>query len=172
MTKLTSRRWAIIFFISLALNVFLGGLFVADKYFKDNRSRGFRGMTYSVPWARRILGDEVRPMARGIFRENRESFRGTRQARSRLYKNVSGALAKEPFDKNELAKALTALQENLQIGQSRMHNMMVEFSARLTSDQRKKLVQEVARMQEKRKERRERRRKRRLERQKNNENTK
>ena len=50
--------------------------------------------------------------------------------------------------------------------------MMVEFSARLTSDQRKKLVQEVARMQEKRKERRERRRKRRLERQKNNENTK
>jgi uncharacterized membrane protein len=164
MTKLTSRRWAIIFFISLALNVFLGGLFIADKYFKDKRGRSFHGMTYSVPWARRILGDEVRPMAREIFREHRESFRGTRRARAELYRKVMTVLAAEPFDKAAFRTALSALQENLQIGQTAMHSMMTEFSAKLTADQRKKLVQEVTRMQEKRQERRERRRKRRQER--------
>ncbi len=166
MTKLTSRRWAIIFFISLALNVFLGGLFIADKFFKDHRGRGFRGMTYSVPWARRILGDEVRPMARDIFRAHREDFRGNRRARSELYKNVANVLAKEPFDQTAFKKALGALQENLQIGQTAMHSMMAEFSAKLTPDQRKKLVAEVARMQEKQQQRRERRRKRREEREK------
>mgnify|MGYP000320635872 CR=1 FL=1 len=106
MTKLTSRRWAIIFFISLALNVFLGGLFVADKYFKDNRSRGFRGMTYSVPWARRILGDEVRPMAREIFRENRESFRGTRKPAPGFIKTSPALWPKSRSIKMNLPKRL------------------------------------------------------------------
>jgi uncharacterized membrane protein len=127
-------------------------------------------MTYSVPWARRILGDEVRPMAREIFREHRESFRGSRRARAELYKNVSEVLAKEPFDKNELTKALSAVQANLQIGQTMMHSMMADFSAKLTSAQRQKLVQEVARLQERRQKRREKRRKRREERQKNQKN--
>lgn len=166
MTKLTPRRWAIIFFISLALNVFLGGLFVADKYFKDPRSRSYRSMVYSVPWARRVLGDEVRPMAREIYRAHRESFRGNRRARAELYQSVSGALAATPFDKATLKKALNALQENLQLGQTAMHSMMVEFSAKLTADQRQKLVVEVARLAEKRKQRRERWRKRRQEREK------
>ena len=162
MTKLTSSRWAIIFFISLTLNVFLGGLFVANKYFKD---RGFRGMVYSVPWARRILGEEVQPLARQIFRDHRKKFTG--RARAELHKNVTAALAKEPFDKNSLKNALTALQGNMQIGQTAMHSMMAEFSAQITGDQRKRLVLEATRTQEKRQQRRERRRKLRDEREPN-----
>ncbi|MDP6257597.1 MAG: periplasmic heavy metal sensor [Rhodospirillales bacterium] len=166
MTKLTSRRWAIIFFISLALNVFLGGLLVADKYFKGHRGAGFRGNVYSMPWARRVLGDEVRPMMRQIFRERREGFRGNRRARAELYNNVSAALAKEPFDQAELRQALGALQANLQAGHTAMNDMMAEFSSKLTTDQRKQLVQAVAKWQERRRARFEHRRQRRLERQK------
>ena len=168
MTQLTTRRWAIIFFISLALNVFLGGLIVADKYFKGHRGHSFRGMTYSVPWARRILGDEVRPMARQIFRNHREEFRGTHRARTQLYKNISDILAKEPFDKAGLNTALTELRTNMQTGLSTMHDMMAEFSGNLTSDQRQKLVQAFEKQQERRRARREKRRQRRLERQKEN----
>ncbi|MBT3915352.1 MAG: periplasmic heavy metal sensor [Rhodospirillaceae bacterium] len=168
MTKLTSRRWAIIFFISLALNVFLGGLIVADKYFKGHRGPGFRGTVYSMPWARRVLGDEVRPMMRQLFRERREGFRGNRRARAELFNNVSAALAKEPFDQAELRRALGALQANMQTGQTAMNDMMAEFSGKLTSDQRKQLVQAVAKWQERRRARFERRRQRRLERQKEN----
>ena len=130
MTKLTSRRWAIIFFISLALNLFLGGLIVADKYFKDSRSKSFRSMMYSVPWARRVIGDEVRPMAREIFRAHRESFIGNRKVRAELYQKVSAVLATEPFDKSEFKKALGALQQNLQLGQTTMHSMMADFAAK------------------------------------------
>ncbi len=172
MTKLTSRRWAIIFFISLALNVFLGGLIVADKYFKGHRGHGFRGTVYSMPWARRVLGDEVRPMMRQLFRERRDSFRGNRGARAELFENVTAAMAKEPFDQAELRNALGALQSNLQIGQSAMNDMMAEFSSKLTSDQRKKLVQSAAEWRERRRARFERRRQRRLERQKENQQAK
>ena len=82
--------------------------------------------------------------------------------------NVSAALAKEPFDQAELRRALGALQANMQTGQTAMNDMMAEFSGKLTSDQRKQLVQAVAKWQERRRARFERRRQRRLERQKEN----
>jgi len=124
-------------------------------------------MVYSVPWGRRILGDEVRPLARQIFRDHREQFRDSRRARAELNKNVTIALAQEPFDKNALKSALTALRGNVQIGLTAMHSMMAEFSAQLTADQRKQFAQEVTRMQEKRQQRWERRQKRRDEREPN-----
>ena len=161
MTKLTSSRWAIIFFISLALNLFLGGLFVADKYLKGQGIRGFRGMVYSVPWARRILGDEVRPLAQQVLRDHREQFFDSRRDRAELYRNVTAALAYEPFDKKALRGTLTALQENMRINMTAMHNMIVEFSSQITADQREKLAQESTRIQEKRYKHRERIRKRR-----------
>jgi len=167
MTKLTSRRWAIIFFISFAFNLFLGGLFITDKYFNDQPGRGLRGMVYSVPWGRRILGDEVRPLARQVFRDYREKFRDSRRVRAELNKNVTAALAQEPFDKNALKSTLKAVRGNMQIGLTTMHSMMAEFSAQLTNDQRKKLIQEMTRIQEKRQRRWERRYKRRDEREPN-----
>ena len=167
MIKLTSSRWAIIFFISLALNLFLGGLFVADKYLKGQGIRGFRGMVYSVPWARRILGDEVRPLEQQVFRDYRKQFIDTRRDRADLFRNVTAALVHEPFDKNALRGTLTALQENIQIDMAAMHNMIAEFSSQITPDQRKKLAREATRIQEKRFKRRERRRKRREKREQN-----
>jgi hypothetical protein len=43
-------------------------------------------------------------------------------------RRVTAALAQEPFDKNSLKSALTALQGDMQIGQTAMHSMMAEFS--------------------------------------------
>jgi uncharacterized protein YeaC (DUF1315 family) len=58
------------------------------------------------------------------------------------------------------------LQANLQAGHTAMNDMMAEFSSKLTTDQRKQLVQAVAKWQERRRARFEHRRQRRLERQK------
>ncbi len=59
MVQMTSKKWAIILFISIALNIFLGSVLVADKFFKEKRHT-FRGMVYSVPWAVKVIGKEVR----------------------------------------------------------------------------------------------------------------
>ena len=160
MIKTITKRWTVILFISLFLNIFLGGLFIANKYFKDKNGLGFRKMVYSVPWARHTLGDEVKPLAQKIFRAHRGKIRNNGKIRIGIYKNIDTALTREPFDKRELMKAFDDLKENFQITQTEMHSMMTEFSAQLTKEQRKILVKQAKRVYEKRHERRERRRKR------------
>ena len=39
MIKTITKRWTVILFISLFLNIFLGGLFIANKYFKDKNEK-------------------------------------------------------------------------------------------------------------------------------------
>ena len=74
---------------------------------------------------------------------------------------MTAALAYEPFDKKALRGTLTALQENMRINMTAMHNMIVEFSSQISADQREKLAQDSTRIQEKRYKHRERIRKRR-----------
>ena len=160
MVKLKTNRWLVILFISLFLNIFLGGLFIANKYFKDNNGLGFRKMVYSVPWARHTLGNEVKTLAQKVFRNNHKELRKNNRARREIYKNIDAALMNEPFVKMDLMRALKKLQENFQVTQTGMHSMMIEFSAQLTGDQRKRLVKQATRVYKKRRERRERRRER------------
>ena len=160
MVKLKTNRWLVILFISLFLNIFLGGLFIANKYFKDNNDLGFRKMVYSVPWARHTLGNEVKTLAQKVFRNNHKELKKNNRARRKIYKNIDAALMNEPFVKMDLMRALEKLQENFQVTQTAMHSMMIEFSAQLTGDQRKRLVKQATRVYKKRRERRERRRER------------
>jgi len=161
MTKLTSNRWAIIFFISLVINVFLGGLIIAHKYFKEPYFHKFRGIVYTVPCAHRVLGNEVQPVTRQIFGNYNKKLRDMRQARSKLYKNTASALTQEPFDKNLFKSKLVALKDNSHLILTEMSSMMSELSAQLTITQRKKLAFAAKRILENRHQRSERRRKRR-----------
>ena len=160
MVKLKTNRWLVILFISLFLNIFLGGLFIANKYFKDNNGLSFRKMVYSVPWARHTLGNEVKTLAQKVFRNNHKELKKNNRARRKINKNIDAALMNEPFVKMDLMRALEKLQENFQVTQTAMHSMMIEFSAQLTGDQRKRLVKQATRVYKKRRERRERRRER------------
>ena len=161
MTKLTSNRWAMIFFISLIINIFLGSLIISDKYFKDTHFHKFRGIVYTVPWAHRVLGDEVQPLTRQIFRNYNKKLRDMRQTRSKLYKNTASVLTQEPFDKNLFKSKLVALKDNSHLILTEMSSMMSELSAQLTITQRKKLAFAAKRILGNRHQRSERRRKRR-----------
>ncbi len=68
MITMTPRRWAVFFFSSLVLNLFFIGIIAAGAY-KWREGRHFRGATMTVPWAVRVIGKEVRPAARQLFRE-------------------------------------------------------------------------------------------------------
>ena len=161
MTVMTSRKWSIIFFISLALNLFLVGIFIAGKY-HHRHGRGFRGMVYSVPWAVRVIDDDaVKANARKLFRQRRGKFQQNRQALRQSYQAVNAELMKDPFDRAAFTAALGKLRETGTSTRLSVHEGLTEFTAGLTLEQRKKLVAAV----EKRAKRRERRRQRRLERQ-------
>ncbi len=161
MTVMTSRKWSIIFFVSLALNLFLVGIFIAGKY-HHRQGRGFRGMVYSVPWAVRVIDDDtVRTNARKLFRQRRGGFQQNRQALRQSYQAVNAELKKDPFDQAAFTAALGKLRETGASTRISVHEGLAEFMASLTLEQRLKLVAAV----EKRAERRGRRRQRRIERQ-------
>ena len=161
MTVMTSRKWAIIFFISLALNVFLVGAFVAGKYY-HKQGRGFRGMVYSVPWAVRVIDDDaLKAKARDLFRQRRQNFRSNRESLRQSYSEVNATLLTDPFDKEAFAQALAKLRDTGTSTRVSIHQGLAEFTAGLTLEQRKKLVAAV----EKRAKRRQRRRQRRRDRQ-------
>lgn len=160
MTVMTSRKWAIIFFISLALNVFLVGAFVAGKYF-HNQGRGFRGMVYSVPWAVRVIDDDgLKVKARDLFRQRRQDFRRNRESLRNSYNEVNATLTAEPFNQEAFVAALAKLRDTGTSTRVSIHQSLADFTAGLTLEQRQKLVAAVKNRAERRAHRRQRRRER------------
>lgn len=139
MTSMTPRRWAIIFFCSLAVNILLVGVIVAGLYFKDSL-RGHGRMLYSVPWAVRVIGKEVRPQAREMFEARRDQIRQNRARLHQNYQKLNGILGAEPFDKAAFEAALADMRRNALSRQEMIHNGMTNFAAGLTQEQRQKLA--------------------------------
>lgn len=150
---MTSRRWAIIFFISLALNIFLGAVIAAGVW-KAKERRAFRGPpVYSAPWAAKVLGDDVRAKSRAIMRERRQAIRESRVRFRELHEAAQAALAAQPFDRAALEKALADLRAHSERAQKGMHGNLAELSEQLSDEQRRRLSANVGRMMEHRAER-------------------
>ena len=144
MIKMTPRRWAVLFFCSLALNLFLAGVLAAGAY-KWDRGRHFRGSMMTVPWALRVLGDDARPAARKQFRAHRADIRARRTALRETYREAGRILAQEPYDGAALARTLAKLGETARSARTRSHASMAEFAASLTQGQRHELARAVER---------------------------
>ena len=149
MVQITSKKWAIILFISIALNIFLGSVLVADKFFKEQR-HAFRGMVYSVPWAVKVIGKEVRSQARENFMARRDRVRRNRQTIQQSYSGVNQALSADPFNRDALSASLADLRSKSLRRQELIHNSMVDFAAGLSGDQRMELANSVDKWMERR----------------------
>lgn len=150
---MTSKRWAIIFFISLALNIFLAAVIGAGIW-KWKERQAFRGPpVYSAPWAGRVLGDEVRQKSRAIMRERRAAIHESRRRFRELHEAAQAALAARPYDRAALEKALADLRAHSQRAQTGMHGNLATLSDQLTDAERQELSANVGRMIERRAER-------------------
>ncbi|MAF47774.1 MAG: periplasmic heavy metal sensor [Rhodospirillales bacterium] len=150
MTIMTSRRWAIVFFCSLALNLFLAGLVITDKFFDHRHGRAFGRMLYSAPWAMRVVGDEIRPQVRDIFRKHRDAIRANRQELHKTHMQLNAMLLAEPFQREQFSASLGKLRELTLGAQMRMHQDMAVLTAGLTTEQRQELAGAVEKWLERR----------------------
>ncbi len=139
---MTPRWWAGIFFASLALNVLLLGIVGAAYLNRDNRDRELvhRMTVYTVPWAWRVVGEDVGILARRIYARNQADLARDRQTLAEDYAKVNEILAAEKFDRAAFAGALAKLRMDVASAQKLMHEAMGEFAAGLTADQRRKLT--------------------------------
>jgi uncharacterized membrane protein len=139
---MTPRRWAIVLFCSLAVNVLLAG-FVASAYIKRDRDMASRMTVYTVPWAFRVIGDEVGALARRNYLKYQAVMTKERQELMRDYEMVNAALSAPQFERKKFAEALDRLRVTTVAAQTTMHEAMTEFAAELTPEQRRELAMRV-----------------------------
>jgi len=152
MGRMTPRRWAIVVFCSIALNVVLAGVIVA-AYVNRDRDIALRMSVYTVPWAFRVIGEEVGTQARRIYLKYQAAMGAQRQSLMQDYHAVSSALSAPQFDGKKFNEALGRMRADTATAQATMHDAMTEFAAELTPEQRRQLAMTVNEWAEKREQR-------------------
>ncbi len=140
MNALKSRRWAIALMASLALNLFLGGVFAASWRAHDDARDTVAPNPMAVLWARESLGEPARATLRRIWAKHGAEVRPLVRQMRAARRQVSDQLAADDFDPEALARALADLRAKTQVSQSAMHAAMVELAADLTAEERRHLA--------------------------------
>lgn len=120
----TTRRLWIGLGVSILLNMFLAGMFVAH-FSLDHRSPR---RTPPSPAARQAF--------RSLFSENKEEMRALRQQVRQARTAVHSALIAEPFDKAELKQALDGLRSATGTAQNALHGALLEVAPKLSLEER------------------------------------
>jgi uncharacterized membrane protein len=135
MNTTRTRPWALLFLISLAVNLFLAGL-IAGRWL--HRGKPGEGMARVVP-------AEAQPVARRVMASHRaamgERGREAREARKRAVE----ALSAEPFDAAHATAALKEFRSKAAMVDEEMNAAMVELAGALPPSQRAQAARNLER---------------------------
>ncbi len=131
-----SRIFAIILLISLALNLFLGGIFVGKfsghKFQRHNMRPKLHWMIKSLPEASQI---KIRPLMQKYDIETKAQMLKIRQARKAVHKQLKAA----DFNKELLSQSLTILRQETEKTQQYMHIQLLKIAGQLDATERQQL---------------------------------
>lgn len=136
------RRLSIALAVSVALNLFIAGFFVA----RGVSGRGMHGgRHHHGPFLgpRALLeagGPEAEPLVEGLMKRHGPELRKERGALRSARRGVHDALSREPFDAAALERALAELRARTGSSQAQMHEALVELARQLPAEQRKRLA--------------------------------
>jgi uncharacterized membrane protein len=133
------RRYWVLLAISVALNMFCLGVFVARS--SDVRSRMFRGDMPERAFLRRSGLDEASPDVRALVKERRAHVREKWRAMAEARNEARRALDAEPFDAARFQTALTQVRERNAQLQEDLHGALDEVAGKLDHKQRKRLAE-------------------------------
>ena len=141
MNAIKSRRWAIALVASLALNLFLGGTFVASWGIQSGLGDGAAANPFAVFWARDSLGKPAGAMLRRVWGTHAAEFRPRVREMRAARRHVSERLAADDFDRAALTEALADLRAKTLASQSAMHAALVDLAGELTVEERRNLAE-------------------------------
>jgi uncharacterized membrane protein len=142
MSASISRTWAVVLVLSVAINLFLVAV-IGTAWLHRHYARGYGGYTFSVPWSLHVVGDDIRPLAREIFRSKSAEFAENRKAIGADRQRLADLLAARQFDRAAFAAALAHMRQDSLKAQETVHDGMVELAEKLTFEQRRALVKSL-----------------------------
>ncbi len=134
------NKWLVLLLVlslgaNLAMAGFLAGRATGDRggaRLLDPNLRVTRALLQQLPEERR---EALRPIVREQLRSIRPSVGGIREAQ----RDIESALVAEPFEAEELEKALSAFRAHLNRGQETSHAALVGLARSLSPEERRLL---------------------------------
>jgi uncharacterized membrane protein len=150
MTTGNRMRWLLI--ASLALNLFLGGLFAGQWLSDGDDGPWHRGPSVRLHFGTMLesLSPETRAMARQVVERHRPATRAAFQKLRQARAEVGAALAAEPFKPEALDAAFTAYREASAAAHLQLQRTMAEVAAKLPPEARKTMAENMSRLAERR----------------------
>ncbi|MFK5969792.1 MAG: periplasmic heavy metal sensor [Candidatus Marithrix sp.] len=131
-----SRIFAIILLISLALNLFLGGIFVGKfsghKFQRHNMQPRLHWIIQSLPEASQI---KIKPLMQKYDLKTEAQILKIRQARKEVHKQLTAS----DFNKETLSQSLAILRQETEKTQQHMHMQLLEIVSQLNTTERQQL---------------------------------
>lgn len=135
------RFFAIILLGSLALNFFLGGLFVGKYfgYFSEPKHFPPHRMGPRLHWMVQGLPEESQAKIRPLMQKSRSKMRSQMHRVSKARRAVHEQLTARDFNQEALSKALATLRQEMGNTQQHMHTQLVEIANKLDEKERQQL---------------------------------
>ncbi len=130
-----SRIFAIILLISLALNLFLGGIFVgkfSGNKFQRHMQPRLHWMIQSLPEASQI---KIKPLMQKYEIKTEAQMLNIKQARTEVHKQLTAP----DFNKVLLSQSLATLRQEMGKTQQYMHTQLIEIASQLNTTERQLL---------------------------------
>lgn len=140
--NLSARTISIVLFLSLALNLFLGGMltvgWITRRAFEP--ARGGPGPSEMLFHAGEALGGGQHPRLRSVIDPRKPALVGHRRAIRSARTEVVQALEAEPFDRQRLSRGLAALRRETASSQAILHESLVELAQGMNVEQRRRMA--------------------------------
>lgn len=139
-----SRPWALALLASVALNLFIGGMFAATLL-QRGHGPGPPPPQVGLGWAREALGEEGRPAIERVQRSHQETIRPRVRELRAAGRDVVARMDAEPFDRAALSQAFAELRTRTAASQAAIQEAIVDLAAELTPAERHRLAEFAAR---------------------------
>jgi len=146
MNALKAKPWAVLALISLALNLFLGGL-LAGRLLRPDRSPREMG-PISLFRASKDLDPGSREIVDRVRDKHHRSIRDTMGRAATARAAAIDALCAEQFDEAKAREAFQAFRKEMGGAQDEMHESLLEVAKEMTPAQRTKLKEVLLRGRE------------------------
>lgn len=134
MNALKAKPWAVLALISLALNLFLGGLLVGRMLRPDRPPPDTRPI--SLLRSSRDLDPEARAIVdKAREKHHRDIRRSMTQAGEARLAAVEALCAKD-FDEAKVREAFLAFRKEANVSQDKMHEALIDAAKQMTPEQR------------------------------------
>lgn len=143
--KRRSKLWSIAFIVSLAFNLFIGGLMIGHAIYGRSDISIARSSPYNVLWASRVAGPEARQHVRDLWEANQSEIRANISALRQSQRAVIEGLVATDLNEASLQSLLRELRERTMSSQAMMHRDFVTLLGNLTPAQRAEIAQAARR---------------------------